>query len=94
MASLFFYHFKNIVHSSVVNISDCVFHSVCLNTTSTIEQNPELVEKWKAGTGLDIYEGYGQTETVCIYINHLILSSINSVYTLSRFEKKCSRMFL
>lgn len=27
--------------------------------------NPEVMEKWKAQTGLDIYEGYGQTETVC-----------------------------
>ncbi|XP_068100910.1 acyl-coenzyme A synthetase ACSM3, mitochondrial-like [Hyperolius riggenbachi] len=28
--------------------------------------NPEVMEKWKANTGLDIYEGYGQTETVLI----------------------------
>ncbi|XP_033741246.1 acyl-coenzyme A synthetase ACSM3, mitochondrial-like [Pecten maximus] len=25
--------------------------------------NPELLEEWKSGTGLDLYEGYGQTET-------------------------------
>lgn len=26
--------------------------------------NPEVMEQWKIQTGLDIYEGYGQTETV------------------------------
>ncbi|POI30162.1 hypothetical protein CIB84_006088, partial [Bambusicola thoracicus] len=29
--------------------------------------NPEVMEKWKIQTGLDIHEGYGQTETVCLY---------------------------
>lgn len=28
--------------------------------------NPEVMEQWKHRTGLDIYEGYGQTETVLI----------------------------
>ncbi|XP_069839907.1 acyl-coenzyme A synthetase ACSM3, mitochondrial-like isoform X2 [Dendropsophus ebraccatus] len=28
--------------------------------------NPEVMEQWKVNTGLDIYEGYGQTETVLI----------------------------
>ncbi|MBN3305145.1 ACSM3 synthetase, partial [Amia calva] len=28
--------------------------------------NPEVMEQWKGQTGLDIYEGYGQTETVLI----------------------------
>ncbi|XP_074179219.1 acyl-coenzyme A synthetase ACSM3, mitochondrial isoform X1 [Rhinolophus sinicus] len=28
--------------------------------------NPEVTEQWRIGTGLDIYEGYGQTETVLI----------------------------
>uniref|UniRef100_UPI003AAC4940 acyl-coenzyme A synthetase ACSM3, mitochondrial n=1 Tax=Centroberyx gerrardi TaxID=166262 RepID=UPI003AAC4940 len=28
--------------------------------------NPEVMKKWKEATGLDIYEGYGQTETVLI----------------------------
>ncbi|XP_041062831.1 acyl-coenzyme A synthetase ACSM3, mitochondrial [Carcharodon carcharias] len=28
--------------------------------------NPEVLEKWKEQTGLDIYEGYGQTETTLI----------------------------
>jgi acetyl-CoA synthetase len=28
--------------------------------------NPEVIEAWRAATGLTIREGYGQTETVCI----------------------------
>ncbi|XP_048465544.1 acyl-coenzyme A synthetase ACSM3, mitochondrial isoform X2 [Rhincodon typus] len=28
--------------------------------------NPEVMETWKKHTGLDIYEGYGQTETVLV----------------------------
>ncbi|XP_061425926.1 acyl-coenzyme A synthetase ACSM3, mitochondrial-like isoform X4 [Lethenteron reissneri] len=28
--------------------------------------NPEVMEAWKRATGLDIYEGYGQTETVLV----------------------------
>ncbi|XP_070186257.1 acyl-coenzyme A synthetase ACSM3, mitochondrial-like [Littorina saxatilis] len=28
--------------------------------------NPELMDAWKAGTGLEIYEGYGQTETTLL----------------------------
>ncbi len=28
--------------------------------------NPEVIEVWKQGTGLQLYEGYGQTETVVI----------------------------
>ncbi|XP_003478237.1 acyl-coenzyme A synthetase ACSM3, mitochondrial isoform X1 [Cavia porcellus] len=28
--------------------------------------NPEVTEQWRSRTGLDIYEGYGQTETVLI----------------------------
>ncbi|WP_342305016.1 AMP-binding protein [Methanolobus sp. ZRKC5] len=27
--------------------------------------NPEVIKVWKEGTGLNIYEGYGQTETCC-----------------------------
>jgi acetyl-CoA synthetase len=27
--------------------------------------NPEVIRIWKEGTGLNIYEGYGQTETCC-----------------------------
>uniref|UniRef100_A0A670XX83 medium-chain acyl-CoA ligase n=1 Tax=Pseudonaja textilis TaxID=8673 RepID=A0A670XX83_PSETE len=28
--------------------------------------NPEVMDQWKTETGLDIYEGYGQTETVLV----------------------------
>lgn len=28
--------------------------------------NPEVVEQWKQQTGLQLYEGYGQTEVVCL----------------------------
>jgi acyl-coenzyme A synthetase/AMP-(fatty) acid ligase len=31
--------------------------------------NPEVIEVWKAATGLTIYEGYGQTETVVLIGN-------------------------
>jgi acetyl-CoA synthetase/medium-chain acyl-CoA synthetase len=33
--------------------------------------NPEVIETWKRATGLTIYEGYGQTETVVIIANCL-----------------------
>uniref|UniRef100_A0A671P8Z0 medium-chain acyl-CoA ligase n=1 Tax=Sinocyclocheilus anshuiensis TaxID=1608454 RepID=A0A671P8Z0_9TELE len=32
--------------------------------------NPEVMWKWKELTGLDIYEGYGQTETPCV-LSHI-----------------------
>ena len=31
--------------------------------------NPEVISGWKAATGLTIYEGYGQTETVILIAN-------------------------
>ena len=31
--------------------------------------NPEVIEAWKRSTGLTIYEGYGQTETVVLIAN-------------------------
>ncbi|MBN3318073.1 ACSM3 synthetase, partial [Atractosteus spatula] len=37
-------------------------HCVCAGEPVS----PDLLEKWKDHTGLDIYEGYGQTETVLI----------------------------
>lgn len=27
-------------------------------------QNPDVIEKWEAGTGIVIRDGYGQSETV------------------------------
>lgn len=35
--------------------------------------NPEVIEAWKAGTGLTIYDGYGQTETVLLAANYRCL---------------------
>ncbi|WP_449246422.1 acyl-CoA synthetase [Desulfarculus baarsii] len=32
--------------------------------------NPEVIKAWRDGTGLDIYDFYGQTETVCILSNY------------------------
>uniref|UniRef100_A0A8C3V8K4 medium-chain acyl-CoA ligase n=1 Tax=Catharus ustulatus TaxID=91951 RepID=A0A8C3V8K4_CATUS len=34
--------------------------------------NPEVLAKWKIQTGLDIHEGYGQTETVSLCCSELI----------------------
>ncbi|OPJ87559.1 hypothetical protein AV530_001010 [Patagioenas fasciata monilis] len=47
-------------------LSSYTFRSLrhCVSAGEPI--NPEVMEKWKAQTGLDIYEGYGQTETVLI----------------------------
>jgi acyl-coenzyme A synthetase/AMP-(fatty) acid ligase len=35
--------------------------------------NPEVIATWKRGTGLDIYDGYGQTETVNLVGNYRCL---------------------
>jgi acyl-coenzyme A synthetase/AMP-(fatty) acid ligase len=32
--------------------------------------NPEVIDRWRAGTGLTIYDGYGQTETVNLVANY------------------------
>src|SRR6266851_1341934 len=32
--------------------------------------NPEVIAAWKAGTGLTIYDGYGQTETTLLVANY------------------------
>ena len=32
--------------------------------------NPEVIKAWKDGTGLDIYDFYGQTETVALISNY------------------------
>ena len=45
-------------------------------TTSTISvqfdepMNPEVIKVWKAHFGLDIYDFFGQTETVCVLSNY------------------------
>lgn len=35
--------------------------------------NPEVIKVWKEAFGLDIYDGYGQTETVCILSNYAFM---------------------
>ena len=35
--------------------------------------NPEVMKKWEQGTGLTIYDGYGQTETVLLVANYQCL---------------------
>jgi acetyl-CoA synthetase/medium-chain acyl-CoA synthetase len=32
--------------------------------------NPEVISAWREATGLTIYDGYGQTETVCLVANY------------------------
>jgi acetyl-CoA synthetase/medium-chain acyl-CoA synthetase len=32
--------------------------------------NPEVIEVWREGTGLTVYDGYGQTETIIAICNH------------------------
>jgi acyl-coenzyme A synthetase/AMP-(fatty) acid ligase len=32
--------------------------------------NPEVITVWRVATGLTIYDGYGQTETVCLVANY------------------------
>jgi acyl-coenzyme A synthetase/AMP-(fatty) acid ligase len=35
--------------------------------------NPEVIRAWREGTGLTIYDGYGQTETTCLVANYRAL---------------------
>lgn len=35
--------------------------------------NPEVIETWQAATGTVPYDGYGQTETVCLVANYPVL---------------------
>ncbi|KAM5228184.1 acyl-coenzyme A synthetase ACSM3, mitochondrial [Ctenodactylus gundi] len=48
------------------DMTSCKFKSLkhCVSAGEPI--NPEVTEQWRNRTGLDIYEGYGQTETVLI----------------------------
>jgi acetyl-CoA synthetase len=32
--------------------------------------NPEVIRVWEEGTGLTVYDGYGQTETTCLVANY------------------------
>ncbi|XP_061456375.1 acyl-coenzyme A synthetase ACSM5, mitochondrial-like isoform X2 [Rhineura floridana] len=51
------------------DVTSCKFMSLKHCVTGGEPLNPEVMERWKAQTGLDIYEGYGQTETVVICSN-------------------------
>lgn len=48
--------------------------------------NPEVMEQWRRKTGLDIYEGYGQTETVPAPLKTGldVISQINKSQSVSR----------
>ncbi|XP_008571609.1 PREDICTED: acyl-coenzyme A synthetase ACSM3, mitochondrial isoform X3 [Galeopterus variegatus] len=50
----------------IQDMTSCKFKSLkhCVSAGEPI--NPEVTEQWRNKTGLDIYEGYGQTETVLI----------------------------
>ncbi|KAG9466560.1 hypothetical protein GDO78_016413 [Eleutherodactylus coqui] len=48
------------------NLANYKFKSLQHCVSAGEPMNPQVFEQWKASTGLDIYEGYGQTETVLI----------------------------
>ncbi|NWH41953.1 ACSM3 synthetase, partial [Chloropsis hardwickii] len=51
------------------DVSSYKFPSLKHCVTGGEALNPEVLAKWKIQTGLDIHEGYGQTETVAICAN-------------------------
>ncbi|XP_063790506.1 acyl-coenzyme A synthetase ACSM3, mitochondrial [Pseudophryne corroboree] len=48
------------------NLTSYKFKSLAHCVSAGEPLNPQVMEQWKTSTGLDIYEGYGQTETVLI----------------------------
>lgn len=48
------------------SVTSYPFHSLKHCVSAGEPMNPEVMEQWKKETGLDIYEGYGQTETVLV----------------------------
>ncbi|XP_011787269.1 PREDICTED: acyl-coenzyme A synthetase ACSM3, mitochondrial [Colobus angolensis palliatus] len=48
------------------DMASCKFKSLKHCVTAGEPITPDVTEKWRNKTGLDIYEGYGQTETVLI----------------------------
>ncbi|XP_062999545.1 acyl-coenzyme A synthetase ACSM3, mitochondrial-like [Elgaria multicarinata webbii] len=48
------------------NVSRYKFKSLTTCLSGGEPTNPDVQEQWKAQTGLDIYEGYGQTETTLV----------------------------
>ncbi|XP_062999581.1 acyl-coenzyme A synthetase ACSM3, mitochondrial-like [Elgaria multicarinata webbii] len=55
--------YRMLVHQ---NLTSYKFPSLKHCVSAGEPMNPEVMEKWKTETGLDIYEGYGQTETVLV----------------------------
>ncbi|NXO23471.1 ACSM3 synthetase, partial [Cisticola juncidis] len=51
------------------DVSSYKFTSLKQCVTGGEALNPEVLAKWKTQTGLDIHEGYGQSETVAICAN-------------------------
>jgi acetyl-CoA synthetase/medium-chain acyl-CoA synthetase len=56
---------EDLRHFSLVKLRHCVGAGEPLN--------PEVIEAWRKGTGLTIYDGYGQTETVLLVANYRCL---------------------
>lgn len=56
---------EDLRHFSLAKLRHCVGAGEPLN--------PEVIEAWKKGTGLTIYDGYGQTETVLLVANYRCL---------------------
>ncbi|XP_053132357.1 acyl-coenzyme A synthetase ACSM3, mitochondrial-like isoform X2 [Hemicordylus capensis] len=53
--------YRMLIHQDFTSYTFCSLkHCV----TAGEPMNPEVIEQWKTKTGLDIYEGYGQTETL------------------------------
>lgn len=48
------------------NLTSYKFKSLKHCVSAGEPMNPQVMEQWKKQTGLDIYEGYGQTETVLV----------------------------
>jgi acyl-coenzyme A synthetase/AMP-(fatty) acid ligase len=51
------------------NLKSCKFPHLRHTVSAGEPLNPEVISTWKSGTGLTLYEGYGQTETVILIGN-------------------------
>jgi acetyl-CoA synthetase/medium-chain acyl-CoA synthetase len=51
------------------DLSECRFPKLRHCVSAGEPLNPEVIETWKEATGLTIFEGYGQTETVVLIAN-------------------------
>jgi acetyl-CoA synthetase len=62
------------VYRMMVQLDLTKFHLSLRHCASAGEPlNPEVIKVWKDNFGLDIYDGYGQTETVCILSNYAFM---------------------